>query len=70
MNQVLAPIGGSLDAATPSARAAMQEVQSKVSNAYNTLLPSLSVSLDPQLTTDLAKLGQLPLPSNRAAQLK
>jgi hypothetical protein len=69
MNQVLAPIGESLDAATASGRPAMQEVQSKVSNAYNTLLPNLSVTLDPQLTQDLATLGQLPLPADRAAQL-
>lgn len=71
INKTLAPIGESLDEATPLGREAIDEMSTKVSGAYTKLLPQLTVKADPQFAQDMGQLvnmAQTGLPADRAAQ--
>jgi hypothetical protein len=67
INEALAPIGESLDPATPLGREAIQEMQDKAKNAYDQLLPGLTWSADPKFATDATQLYQMSkfLPAGR-----
>jgi hypothetical protein len=56
INQALAPIGEKLDEGTPLGREAIGEMKEKIGNAYNNLVPTLSVKADPQFAGNLTSL--------------
>lgn len=59
IDRVLAPLGEKLDDATPLGREAIDEMQKKVSAAYQSVLPKVSIpGSDPQFTQDIAAIGQ------------
>lgn len=55
-NHVLQPIGESLDAGTSAGRDAMAEVNSKISDAYNAVIPNLRGRVDADLQNDIAQI--------------
>ena len=56
VNQALAPIGEQLDMKTPLGREAIDEMSSKISGAYDTILPKATVKLDPQFASDVGNV--------------
>lgn len=57
-SRALEPIGLSMDKSMPVGRAGIAAVESKLSDAYNTLLPKLTGSVDDQLGNELRSLVQ------------
>lgn len=56
VNRALAPIGESLDEATPVGHEALKEASTKISNAYNQILPKMVGKVDKPLTDDIAEI--------------
>jgi hypothetical protein len=59
INKALAPIGKQLDMKTPMGREAIDEAITKVSAAYDDLLPKMSLKVDPQFLDDVSNLRDL-----------
>ncbi len=55
MNDALAPIGETLDATTPG-RGAIDEMHTRISNAYDRAVPNAGGMVDPQFQQELAQL--------------
>lgn len=55
-DQALAPIGERLAARTPAGHEAVAEVERKLSNAYDHIVPNISLRPDPQWYTDLRNI--------------
>jgi len=56
-NQVLAPIGATVDKGTPT-RELVSQVGQKISSEYDRILPQLTFRTDPQLAQDMAPVMQ------------
>lgn len=69
INDVLAPIGETLEAPNLG-RDAINEMQTKVSDAYKSVVPQAGAQLDPQALGDLTRLRSLAqfMPPDRAKQ--
>jgi hypothetical protein len=68
INKTLAPIGESLDSATPLGREAISEMADKVKTNYDKLIPQLSVKVDQtfgEKVQNLASLSQFLPPDRR-----
>lgn len=59
INQVLKPIGETLDEKTPLGREAISEAATKVGDAYDRLIPQLTVKVDPQFHQDMAQISSM-----------
>lgn len=70
INKALEPIGEKLSGKTLLGRDAIDEAITKVSSAYDDLLPKLTAKADAQFATDMGNLTTLTrsLPADRAAQ--
>lgn len=53
INKSLIPIGQSLSEDTPAGNAAISEAEQKIGNVYKSILPNVTVGLDPQLQADI-----------------
>lgn len=65
-NKVLSPIGEKIDDATPIGREAVDEAATKVSQAYDDLLPKLKVKADARFINDVGQLRAMS--SNMVAE--